>query len=279
MDVVPCPSHVSELIYCITDERLRQVPLSVKTGNTMAHHFSNNYRYGSQYAQFCVARMLVATNYNDKHWLAPAGGLFGLSEFDLTRGNAALAAFLHVTRQAVRTKSSNSEILSTLPQVDIRHTLPKLQHEFCALWNQIVLEARKNEIPSNMVPFLRALRHFYIALHEGTNAAPTAFRDSTPDVDSILGQPSSYPLCDIPSHRLNPSHDLTEHFSHPGPSVVSPPPLTISIPSQPISGEANTDYDSPPRSPITIYISRSSPAPTLPDDFSDDDFSSPTPDV
>jgi hypothetical protein len=42
-------------------------------------------------------------------------------------------------------------------------------------------------------------------LHQGTDAAPTAFSASTQDL-SILFDPSSYPLCDIAGHRSSTGH-------------------------------------------------------------------------
>ncbi|KAF8467101.1 hypothetical protein DFH94DRAFT_639069 [Russula ochroleuca] len=114
--------------------------------------------------------------------------------------------------------------LDELAQIDIRRTLPGLQHDFCTLWNELVQEAKKTPelIPEifvyswgdqpllleryktalgGLVGILRQIRHLYIALHQGTDAAPTAFSASTDDSDRIFHRPSSYPLCDIASHR------------------------------------------------------------------------------
>jgi len=68
------------------------------------------------------------------------------------------------------------------------------------LWNEIVREAVDVEY-SYHVECLREIRHLYIDLHQGTDAAPTAFDASTDDRDSILNQPSSYLLCNIPTHH------------------------------------------------------------------------------
>jgi len=258
MDVVPPPSHVSKLIYCITGERLGQVPLSVETGHTLARRFSNNNdRYSSQYAQYCVARVLIAGKNRDDRWFALANGQLGLSESPLRillayGDSIMLAVLLHMTRQVIRTKSSNREILSTFPQFDICDTLPDLQHKFCALWNKIVLKARKRANHSE-ISSLRGIRRFYIALHQDTEFALPAFSAPTPDVvGPLLRHPSLYPLCNITTHHPNSSYDTDtaslESSPLPGRSPASQPfptPLIHGLPftgpstSQPISGEAH----------------------------------------
>jgi hypothetical protein len=45
------------------------------------------------------------------------------------------------------------------------------------------------------------IRHLYITLHQDTDTASTAFTFSANNPDPTLWQPSSFPLCDIPSRR------------------------------------------------------------------------------
>ena len=128
-------------------------------------------------------------------------------------------------------------MLWCISKFDIQSTLPELQHEFCALWNQITQEAR-NRGGVIVIPYhvLRPIRRLYIALHQGTHAAPTAFDTSTDDDDFILFQSSSYPLCNIRSH-LSESNSATNdntHLhttispAHPPSDTVSPfPALTV----------------------------------------------------
>ena len=111
-----------------------------------------------------------------------------------------LAILIHETRQVILTDPEKWWILSPLSKFDIRNTLPELKNEFCALWNEIVRGAVDMEYTYH-VDCLREIRHLYIDLHQGTDAAPTAFDASTDDRDSILNQPSSYLLCNIPTHH------------------------------------------------------------------------------
>ena len=158
--------------------------------------------------QGTTARILLSLRERDDRWITLAARAFGLSEQDL-RENVALgddsvllAILIHVTRRCLRSGLFyHSYVLEELSKFDIRNTLPGLQHDFCALWDEIVQEARKEGRYSTPVYILKRICHPYIALHQGTDAAPTAFSASTYKYDVILYIPSSYPLCNLASHR------------------------------------------------------------------------------
>ncbi|KAF8471367.1 hypothetical protein DFH94DRAFT_674368 [Russula ochroleuca] len=80
------------------------------------------------------------------------------------------------------------------------------------------------------------MRHLYIALHQGTDAAPTAFSASTDSLDSILRQPSSYPLCDIVSHRPGSTTHFPVSNSHDVPLLTQPGDSTNASPYLPSHG-------------------------------------------
>jgi hypothetical protein len=86
----------------------------------------------------------------------------------------------------------------------------------------LVQEARKRGPYSNPVFILCEIRHLYIALHQGTDAAPTAFSASTSEFDDILRQPLSYPLCHIPSYRSHRPDSITVPNSHAVPFLTQP---------------------------------------------------------
>ncbi|KAH9971832.1 hypothetical protein BGW80DRAFT_421166 [Lactifluus volemus] len=142
-----------------------------------------------------------------------------------------------------------------ISKFEMRNTLPELQHEFCALWNEIVLEASKDseshdhDFTERRIPFwvLRPIRHIYIALHQDTNAAPVAFDASTDDFDSILERLSSYPSCNIPSHH---SASETAHpSSHPSPDLAHTPTIPLTVHSITVAPQHSTDIGSVPPSP------------------------------
>jgi Ubiquitin carboxyl-terminal hydrolase len=112
-----------------------------------------------------------------------------------------LAILIHFILRFIRSNDTIWRVLKALAKLDIHNTVPRLQHDFCTLWNEIVQEAWNQGYDSTPVDVLRWIRHPYTALHHGTDAAPTAFHASTYEFDDILYQPSSYPFCTLASHR------------------------------------------------------------------------------
>jgi Family of unknown function (DUF6535) len=150
----------------------------------------------------------------DYRWIALVKGQLDVSEEKLrnylTHGDSVLLANLtHITRLLFRAclkdiKGMTSCLYYILPLIskfDIRHTLPELQHDFCDLWNEITREAQTDRTFCIALRTLKHIRHLYIALHQGTDAAPSAFDTSTNGDDIVLLSGSSYPLCNIPAHH------------------------------------------------------------------------------
>jgi hypothetical protein len=177
---------------------------------TLERLFTNNDRKIRIVVERTIARALASVTvqeWNDS-WVTLAARVFGLPERDL-RNNIALAGdnvlLTHIIRVARYLHSSFDDLicydLQAVPKFDICNTHSKLQNDFCTLWNEIVQEARNRGYGSDPVLILKEIRHLYIALHQDTNAAPTAFSASTDSSDSILWQSSSYPFCTLARHR------------------------------------------------------------------------------
>jgi hypothetical protein len=145
-----------------------------------------------------------------------------------------LAILIHISRQYIRPDKCNWEVFDALSKLDIRNTVTRLQHDFCTLWNELVQDARNRGSYTTPVYILREIRHHYIALHQGTDAAPTAFSASTFEYESILLDPSSYPCCNLAGHRP----DSTAHLSLPLPQ---PPGNSSDASSNPPTNGDNTD--------------------------------------
>ena len=154
-----------------------------------------------------VAQIIVRVRERDDRWISLAKTEYGIAGHVLRdyigHGDSVLLSILtHMTREAFRARSWSPWILSSLADFRIRDTFPELQHAFCALWNDIVLEAWNEEGPENIpVRILREIRHACIALHQDTDAVLTTFSASTHHFDPVLGQPRSYRVCKIASHR------------------------------------------------------------------------------
>ena len=63
---------------------------------------------------------------------------------------------------------------------------------------------------------LRHIRNVFLSLHQHTDSAPTQFSASTGDLDHILQQRSSYPLCKVSDHHS----DSTPHIHDDGVSAT-----------------------------------------------------------
>ncbi len=178
-----------------------------------------------------IAQIVAHVREGDDRWTALARDHLGVQEDVLrnylARGDSlSLANLNQFTRHADRSKSFAYFVVTSLSEFDICNTLPELQHDFCAMWNEVVQEARSGGPHSNPVWILKWIRDHYIALHRGTDAAPTAFSEHTASSDNILFQSLSYPLCNLPSHRSNDVHDLPV-------AEAAPPAATSSSSSVP----------------------------------------------
>jgi hypothetical protein len=174
-----------------------------------------------------IAHIIAAVQGRDDRWATPARDHLAISEAVLrdylTQGDSLLLAnLIHYTRFTERSESFSRDVVKYLSKLDICNTLPRLQHDFCALWNQVVPEAQRGR-QRYTTWILAEIRHLYIALHQGTDAAPTAFSESTASYDDILFQSSSYPLCNIPGHLSHPMHHAPETSSA---GTALPPPAS-----------------------------------------------------
>ena len=186
---------------------------SVEMGNYLKSRSKNRDRETDLYTQSIVAGVIANVRERDEHWLALAKDQLHISgdalqDYVAHGDSVLLANLIHVISKILHTFEGDhysayisSRILRSVSQFDILLTLPKLQHEFCALWNDVVQEARKRGSDSIPTYILRYTRHLYIASHQGTDASPTLFSSSTPDHDDILFHDSSYPLCNIAGHH------------------------------------------------------------------------------
>ncbi|KAF8268425.1 hypothetical protein EI94DRAFT_1727689 [Lactarius quietus] len=212
--------------------------------------------------QAFVLSVVARAQRRDGHWFATASDEIGVRESVLrnhaTHGdNLSLAILIHVTRQQF---SRFEELYWPWPQVskvikaasnfNAQDTSPELQHEFCALWNQIVLDVQGDNKMCLAFFVLRRIRNVYVALHQGTDAAPTLFSASTDDEDRILWDPSAYPLCNIPTHHPYSNAHVPASTAIPRTvmcsSALIPAPIssTGDAASPPILARVHTDENS-----------------------------------
>jgi hypothetical protein len=232
----------------------------------------------------CVAALTISiVRDRDERWYQLVSGLLDVSKTLLNKyigndDNILLANAIYIVRRTVQTYSGSQEhhrndiivassrTLETVCKLDIRSTLPELQHEFCGLWNQLVATAQSNPpLPHHgfvATTTLKNIRKLYIALHKCSGTPPTAFYTTTEDGDPILDNPKSYPMCMIDSHvPSDPIPDLqfdepTPDAADPGPPIPMTPLLAPTFPYPPIRPSTFQT----PFSPSTPYHTLSTPA-------------------
>jgi hypothetical protein len=213
------------MFYHILLELQDEVPQTVEIGHTLARLCTNDDQ-DIRVARHIIAGIVVNVRERNDSWVTLAAQVFGLPEQDLRDNiplggdSVLLAIVIHVARQSLRPDYPCRMILEALSKLDIRDTLPRLQRDFCTLWNELVQEARNRVPPTTPVLILNLIRHLYIALHQDTDAAPTAFSALILESSGFLYEGRFYPFCKIDSH-----HPVsTPHLSVPLPDALSPSP-------------------------------------------------------
>ena len=247
----------SEIFWRLSSLRFDQVPPSIHTAEILEPWCKDNDSDISELARYTAAKVLPYVRERDDRWITFAQDVFGLPE-GILRGHIArgddsvmLAILICAARQVISTEPCKWEMLPSISKFDILDTLPGLQNEFCSLWNEIVEEGWDMDDP---VEILRGIRHLYIALHQGTDCAPTLFDGSTPDDDLRLRVESSYPRCTIHTHDSDSSVSLLPRLGHT--HNLSPPPSpSAPLHSQELSSPSpNTvpEHIAPEANPATL---------------------------
>ena len=220
-------------IFChLSSLRFDEVPPSIHTAKILERWYASSDMDTSALARYTVAKMLPYVRERDDRWIVLAQDVFGLPE-RLLRDHIAhgddsvlLVILICAARRVIRTEPWKWEMLLSISKFDILNTLPGLQNQFCVLWNEIVKKANNSQQKYPHLNVLRGIRHLYIALHQGTDSAPTYFDGSTPSDDVYLYDLSAYPECSISIHRLDPTVPRLPQARLDGPynpSLLPPP--------------------------------------------------------
>jgi Family of unknown function (DUF6535) len=217
---------VLQTLWDIINGRWPDLTKSVEVAQALRHWVVKNDEF-TPFIRRIAAQAVVDVQERGESWVSLVKEEFGLPDPDIRRfmahGNSVLLSILiHVTSRTLHTGSWTPRVLLSLSGFSIHDTLPGLQHTFCTLWNDILLEARARGEDNIYVEMLRELRHVYIDLHRGTDASPTVFSGATFDFDPTLDDPRSYRFCNIANHR----QDLTIHTSISG-SFILPSPTQL----------------------------------------------------
>ena len=173
---------------------------SVELGHSLICWGNNDDGKTSLFSQLIISRIISNAPQRNEHWFSLTTHHLGISD-DVLRsyldhGNSVLLAILILSiRHFVRNSFEDRwELLgqsrNAWPQFDfdVENTLPGLQHEFCDLWNEVVMKIRDRLSDTSII--LYKVRAIYDTLHQG----------------STLND--KYPLCSIPAHRIGSTSPL-----------------------------------------------------------------------
>jgi hypothetical protein len=249
IEVLPpaIPNMFGELIYVDWRAGLD----SVDIGRTLRSWDEASDGRFTPYIRGIIAAIVSSVRERKEPWAALTrdhlGALDGVPQDYPSHGDSVLLAnFIHFTRHANRSEFFALDVVRLLSRFNARNTLPELQHDFCALWNEIIREAQKGDAYSYPVLILREIHHHYIALHQAADVAtPPPCCDSSIgigdfDFSGPLYHPLSYPLCTVPGHR---SHPINHNHNYEVATVIAEaagPPVTTFV----------TPSSSPPSLPV-----------------------------
>ena len=255
----------------------------------------------ARYASRCaISIILEKVPTRDDIWCGLANSHLGISksvlqDYRAHENSASLANLNCVIRWTIDLGSSirNSarfaaKTFKWFSKIDVKGTLPELRHDFCALWNELVLMSRaETHSFSGLNDILTEIQHIYIALHFSTaSSLPAAF--SAPafqDNDFSLSlEPHSYPLCETDHHTGSGSHvhgdvaGTTELQSRTSPTMIgggksldldtptdvdgqsSPTPSQYHVNLSPANKHSFDDIPAAPQRHSTSILAPSTPA-------------------
>jgi hypothetical protein len=212
MDIVSLPVEYFSLYPAFDWDKFL---CSIDSALVLKAAYYDNDHLALHLSQALISVILERVQERDDIWCKLATGHLGVSESVLrdylAHGDSASLANLNcVLRRAIDFHPKHpfytddtTKTLERISKIDVQGTLPELRHEFCTLWNELVLNSQTNENEALYTPteILARIRHIYITLHQGTTSAPIAFSVSTTDEDCVLWESSSYPFCTVADHH------------------------------------------------------------------------------
>jgi hypothetical protein len=194
---------------------------SVELGHSLICWGNNDDGKTSLFSQVLISCIISNVPQRNERWFSLTMHHLGISDHVLRSyldhdNSLLLAILIHFIRHFVHNSFEDrwhmlSESHSGWPQLDfdVQNTLPRLQHDFCDLWNEVVLKRRDraNDTLSNI---LEKLHIIYDTLHQG----------------STLNE--EYHLCSIPAHRIRSTSTLIKvdgdkQAETAGAPIIAPP--------------------------------------------------------
>ena len=173
-DTIRLPKVTSSILEHVFTEDQHDTLRSVEMGHLLKPRNNTTGQKMGPCAQSIVAGIISKVQADDSGWIALATDELGPSlPRYLGHGNDSvlLANLIHVTRQSLESSKDDPgrhisdllHIFPTLSKFDIRNTLPELQRDFLALWNEIDRETPNSgvlcKIRDNLLNFHNVLTY------------------------------------------------------------------------------------------------------------------------
>ncbi|KAH9018858.1 hypothetical protein EDB84DRAFT_1518232 [Lactarius hengduanensis] len=198
----------------------------------------------------------------DHSWFVLASDELGvqepvLREYAAHGDDLSLAILIHVTRQQFSRFEFEPDfeqdswptgtfwkVLEAASKFNVQDTSPDLQHDFCILWNQIVLKAQSPNSQWMAAYILGPICNVYTGLHPETDSAAIGG----------LWDPFSFPSCNVPGHRPDSAPHVHDDS---GPTTFAPTVPDDSAALVPASlASAESPFSSVP-APLQLHVDES----------------------
>ena len=256
--MIPCPiNSMRDNLRSYFD----QAPVSIARFQAIARWFTHKDYAVADHARVGVAKSLAGMQDRDDAWIAFASDMCGLAEQDLRdnishgKDNVLLATLIHVSRRAIHSHELVLvEALADDTEFDIGHALPVLQHDFCALWNELVQEERKQGYFSTPFRILLEIRNLYTALHP---SGPHFHATRIPLCNTDNHRPDSTTHVLDPNSRCVPisahTGDALPHHSTSGSDTVSQQANIIAGPASQSYPATSSEIGDTSQAPVPEY--------------------------
>ena len=235
-------AHLSEAAYMIVKYFFGNWPAlfgSIELGHSLMSLGNNDDPKTTLLAQGIISCIIAKSPQRNERWFSLTMQHLGISEHVLQSyldhgDSVLLATLIHFTHQFIfgpleanRERLPLSTIIWWLGMdLNVQDTLPRLQHDFCDLWNKLILQSHDIDRPLPL-GMLEEIYPIYDALHLG----------------STLRLYNEFQLCSIPSHRVDSASNLNEVEDGRKVETARAPITTCPVP--PVIPPA-TEHDAPP---------------------------------
>jgi hypothetical protein len=247
--------HIADAVCSPWDENARW---PIEVGQKLRIPDSNTRKEIGLCAQCIVAGIISDAQEHDEGWIALSADQLGKSKgvirgyLECAGDNVLLANLIHITRQFIHAaledeqnrKMANglTRVITSVSHFDIRNTLPGLQRDFLALWDEIDREAPNNSV-------LREIRGRLLDLYN-------ALTHGTDDASIVTAPPAGDHGPSYPIYLIDNAVDGIYHRAYTTtPPPISHPnavPVTIAPALFPVLSQITTDLanESSPGDPL-----------------------------